>query len=150
MNKRALFALLSILLMCLVGILLWFTTKMHDYTTLEKWAFATSFLAIGLGLGWILFGILLIYAVVPRIDRIVDADAPSMISHTTDPLFFRVHRLLMYSFAASSRWGNMRVHPEFDFSSLQPELKAPMRAFYYWLALGVLTMAFSYVLSYWV
>lgn len=119
-----------------------------DNVTLQKSAllFAAVFF-LSSSLLWPIYGILMMYGLIKKADKIVSPELTEVIKIRGDDFFYRAHRLILYSMSASSQWMNGRVIPDYDFRNLSVELRLPLQVFFYWLLLDIALIATGYVAS---
>lgn len=135
MNLTKLLAFLILAALSWTIYALWVLTTFDGKHFLLHYALISGYWLLPGGILLLAYSAFLIYRLLPKVDPIVDPEAHSLLQRHEDLLFHRIHRLLMYSGSASSRWLNGRVQHQYDFSTLPKNLRFPLRAHFLWLCL---------------
>ncbi len=100
------------------------------------------------GMLWLGYTAYAMHCLVPKADMIVDPELSEQLQCRGDHALYRAHRLCFYSFSSAFRWFNGRLHPEFDFKKLPPNLRFPLAAHCYgawfvWFSMWITVVAFK-------
>lgn len=145
MNRLALNSLIFLLAISM-GLFIILVVKLfgHEHVLVQAMMISGGYAILGCFL-WVGYTGYLIYRFLPQVDPRVNPNEADLLKQRGDFFYYRIHRISTYGMAASSSWANSRLYPDFDFSTLPFELRAPLKLHTYWLWFIFIAGAMGYV-----